>query len=135
MRGELVYSNVFHLTEARYSMPTPPSEPTFSADDLGRFRRFAELLQGKIVLSGTHLVFAWLLQQLDGEPLPTAVFDQFAAAVRPSLAQFLDAHPEVAEVVRPAWEQLQERWQEAVRRDALWHARPHLVRRDRPSDE
>jgi len=111
-------------------MPTPPSEPAFSADDLERFRRFAELLQGKIVLSGTHLVFAWLLQQLDGEPLPTAVFGQFAAAVRPSLAQFLDAHPEVAEVVRPAWEQLQERWQEAVRRDALSRARPHLVRRD-----
>jgi len=118
-----------------YFTPMPPTEPVFSTDDLERFRRFAELLQGKIVLSGTHLVFAWLLQQLDGEPLPTAVFGQFAAAVRPSLAQFLDAHPEVAEVVRPAWDQLQERWQEAVRRDALWHARPHLVHRDPASEE
>ena len=116
-------------------MPTPPTEPAFSGDDLERLRRFAGLLEGEIVLSGTHLVFAWLLQQLDGEPLPTAVFGRLAAAVQPSLAEFLDAHPEVAEALRPAWKRIEERWREAVRRDALSRARPHLVRRDRPSEE
>jgi len=116
-------------------MPTPPTEPPFSADELGRLRRFAELLQGKIALSGTHLVFSWLLQQLEGQPLPSTVFGRLAAAVRPSLAEFLDAHPEVADALRPAWERIEERWREAVRRDALSRARPHLVRRDRPPEE
>jgi hypothetical protein len=81
-------------------------------------------------LTATHLVFAWLLQQLDGEPLPTIVLAQLAAAVRAPLAEFLNAHPEVADALRPAWERIEERWREAVRRDALSRARPHLVRRD-----
>jgi hypothetical protein len=116
-------------------MPTPPTEPAFSADELERLRRFAGLLEGDIVLTATQLVFAWLLQQLDGEPLPTTVLAQLAAAVRAPLAEFLNAHPEVAEALRPAWERIEERWREAVRRDALSRARPHLVRRERPPEE
>ena len=136
MRGELYYFNVFHLTFPLDTLhPMPPTEPAFSADELERLRRFAELLQGEIVLTATHLVFAWLLQQLDGEPLPTAVLAKLAAAVWPSLAEFLNAHAEVAEALRPAWERIEERWREAVHRDALSRARLHLVRRDPASEE
>ena len=111
-------------------MTKPPTEPAFSAEELERLRRFAELLQGEIVLTGTHLVFAWLLQQLDGDPLPTTVLARLAAVVRTPVAEFLNAHPEVADALRPAWERLQERWQEAVRRDALPRSGPQRVRRD-----
>jgi len=116
-------------------MTKPPTEPAFSAEELERLRRFAELLQGEIVLTGTHLVFAWLLQQLDGDPLPTTVLARLAAVVRTPVAEFLNAHPEVADALRPAWERLQERWQEAVRRDALSRSGPHLVRRDTAYEE
>ena len=115
-------------------MTKPPIEPDFSAEELERFRRFAELLQGEILLSGTHLVFAWL-QQLDGDPLPHTVLARLAAIVRTPLAEFLKAQPEVADALRPAWERLQERWQEAVRRDALSRSGPQRVRRDTAYEE
>jgi hypothetical protein len=116
-------------------MTKPPTEPAFSGEELERFRRFAELLQGDIALTGTHLVFAWLLQQLDGYPLPNTVLARLAAVVRTPLTEFLNAHPEVADALRPAWEKLEERWHEAVRRDALSRSRPHLVRRDTAYEE
>ena len=116
-------------------MTEPPTERAFPAEELARLRRFAELLQTEISLTGTQLVFAWLLQQLDGDPLPHTVLARLAAVVRTPVAEFLNAHPEVADALRPAWERIEERWREAVRRDALSRARPHLVRRDRPSEE
>src|SRR5229473_4778771 len=111
-------------------MTEPPTEPAFPAEELERLRVFAELLQTEISLTGTQLVFAWLLQQLDGDPLPHTVLARLAAVVRTPLAEFLNAHPEVADALRPAWERLQERWHEAVRCDALSRSGPLLVRRD-----
>src|SRR6266404_2449029 len=116
-------------------MTKPPTEPAFSAEELQRLRRFAEVLQTEISLTGTHLVFAWLLQQLDGDPLPNTVLAKLAAVVRTPLAELLNAQPEVADALRPAWERLQERWQEAVRSDALSRSGPHLVRRDPAHEE
>src|SRR5216684_3870161 len=116
-------------------MTEPPTERAFSAEELARLRRFAEVLQTEIALSGTHLVFAWLLQQLDGDPLPHTVLARIAAVVRTPLAEFLNAHPEVADTLRPAWDRLEERWHEAVRRDALSRSGPHLVRRDPAHEE
>ena len=116
-------------------MNKPPTEPAFPAEELARLRRFAEVLQTEIALTGTHLVFAWLLQQLDGEPLPNAVLARLAAVVQTPLAEFLNAHPEVADALRPAWERLEERWHEAVRCDALSRSGPHLVRRDPAHEE
>src|SRR5260370_9996159 len=116
-------------------MNKPPTEPAFPDEELVRLRRFAELLQGEIVLTGTHLVFAWLLQQLDGDPLPNTVLARLAAVVRTPLAEFLNAHPEVADALRPAWERLQERWHDAVRRDALLRSGPQTCRRDPAHDE
>src|SRR5260370_9363686 len=116
-------------------MNKPPTEPAFPAEELVRLRRFAELLQGEIVLTGTHLVFAWLLQQLDGDPLPNTVLARLPAVVRTPVAEFLNAQPEVADALHPAWERLQERWQEAVQRDALLLSGPPSVRTYTPYAE
>jgi hypothetical protein len=67
-------------------MNKPPTEPAFPDEELARLRRFSELLQTEISLTGTQLVFAWLLQQLDSDPLPNTVLARLAAVVRTPLA-------------------------------------------------